>query len=175
MADARQTKNAYLQQLAGLLSFCFTNGYLAYRHFRKSWVQVGKCADGNQGGLSLPSETQRLPSSLSSAAEEVTDKAHVLVLLEKPTKAKDGKVRKFQRYREYCFYCQHNPDKVPSKQKTSWHCETCVGSNGEVHTLYAHSTGRKCFQMHIVHGLPPKQRSHCSGLITSRSLFVDRS
>ena len=39
MADARQTKNAYLQQLAGLLSFCFTNGYLAYRHFRKSWVK----------------------------------------------------------------------------------------------------------------------------------------
>ena len=59
---------------------------------------------------------QRLP--LGSPAEEVEDKVHVLVLLEKPTNEKDGKERKFQRYQKYCFYCQHNPHKTPLKHKT---------------------------------------------------------
>ena len=47
--------------------------------------------------------SQRL--SIGSPAEEVEDKAHALILLEKPTKEKDGKERKFQRYQKYCFYC----------------------------------------------------------------------
>ena len=63
--------------------------------------------------------SQRL--SIGSPAEEAEDKAHALILLEKPTKEKDGKERKFQRYQKYCFYCQHNSDKAPIKQKTSWH------------------------------------------------------
>ena len=40
--------------------------------------------------------SQRL--SLGSPVEEVPDKLHVLVLLEKPIKGKEGKERKFQRY-----------------------------------------------------------------------------
>ena len=39
MEDVRQTKNVHLQQLAGVFGFCFTNGYLAYCHFRKSLMK----------------------------------------------------------------------------------------------------------------------------------------
>ena len=81
--------------------------------------------------------SQRL--SIGSPAEEVEDKAHALILLEKPTKEKDGKERKFQRYQKLAL------------------CEACVGSNGEVYPLCVPSTGQMCFEMHIVHGLPPKQ------------------
>ena len=100
---------------------------------------------------------------IANKTEEVADKVYVLVLLGKPTEGKDGKESKFQRYQKYCFYCQHNPDKAPSKQKTSWHCQACVGSNGEVHPLCAPSTGWKYFQMHIVHGLPQKRRHTAQG------------
>ena len=41
--------------------------------------------------------------SFGSPVEEVADKVHVLVLLEKPNKRKDGKERKFQRSRSIVF------------------------------------------------------------------------
>ena len=159
MEDAWQTKNANLQKLAGVLGFCFTNEYLAYHYFWESSMKHSafkiKLANVLMEFKEDSHCPQRLP--LGSPAEEVEDKVHVLVLLEKPTNEKDGKERKFQRYQKYYFYCQHNPHKTPLKQKTHWHCEACVGSNGEVYPPCAPSTGQKCFQMHRVHGLPPKQ------------------
>ena len=178
MKDVWQTKNDHLRQLAGVLGFCFMNGYLAYCHFRKSSMKYGVFKIKLANGLMEIKEESHRPQrlSLGSPSEGVADKVHALLLLEKPTKGKDGKERKFQRYQKYCFYCQHNPDKAPSKQKTSWHCEACVESNGEVCPLCAPSTGQKCFQMHIHSSwFTTKATSHCSGLITSRSSFVDRS
>ena len=83
---------------------------------------------------------------------------HVLKALEKPTVDKDGKARQFKRYQKYCFYCQHNPSKPPAVQKTSYYCVACVGSNGELYPLCNPDTGRDCFQLHILHGLPQKRR-----------------
>ena len=162
LEDAWQTKNAHVRQVAGVLGFLFTNAYMAYRHFRNSTMKHSdfkvKLANALMGYIMEQHRTLRLSNNNVAPAEEADAKVHVLVLLEKPFKGKDGEERDFQRYQKYCFYCQHNPVGNPSKQKTSFHCKACVGPNGQVYPLCQPSTGRSCFQMHIVNGLPPKQR-----------------
>ena len=78
-------------------------------------------------------------------------------------KGKMGRKESFKDIRSIAFIVNITQTRPPSKQKTSWHCEACLGSNGEVYPLWAPSTGQKCFQMHIVHGLPPKQRHTAQG------------
>ena len=164
LEDAWQTKNAHMRQVAGVLGFLFTNGYLAYRHFATS-IKHSKFKINLANILMKYKEDQHRPKRLGIGlpVEIEAPKIHALVYLEKPVRDKDGNDRQFSRYQKYCYYCQHNPSKGPSVKKTSWHCEACKGSRGEVYPLCAPSTGRKCFQLHVEHGLPPKRRHTAHG------------
>ena len=141
--------------------FLFTNGYLAYKflvnkdrsvphHLFK--VDLANALISFKGDTTRPIRSSIEP--LVPAAEPV----HVLKVLEKPVVDKYGKEQEFKRYQKYCFYCQHDPTKPPVIQKTSYHCIACVGSNGELYPLCNPDTGRDCFQLHILHGLPQKRR-----------------
>lgn len=120
----------------------------------KSFIQSGFCECLDVfGEVSLhPTRGIIIPTSEAPAP------VHVLKALEEPMVDKDGEARQFMWYQNYCFYCQHNPSKPPAAQKTSYHCVACVGSNGELYPLWNPDTGRDCFQLHIVHGLPQKWR-----------------
>ena len=51
------------------------------------------------------------------------------------------------------------PSKPPIPDiKTSWHCAGCVGSKGETYPLCDPRTGRNCYELHLIHGLPKKRR-----------------
>ena len=160
LEDAWQTKNAHLRQVAGVLGFIFTNAYLAYRHFQNPNLKHSSFKINLANELMSFRMKQHRPPRLSNdfvpAAEE-DKKVHALVLLSKPSKGKDGQERAFQRFQKYCYYCQHNPEERPEKRKTSYHCEACVGPNGQVYPLCQPSTGRHCFQKHIVNGIPTKR------------------
>ena len=162
LEDAWQTKNANLRQVAGVIAFLFTNAYLAYRHFHKSQIKHSEFKVELANALYKFKETAPHTKrfSLEVPIPDIA-KVHVLKLLQKPTKDGVEQERKNNWYQKYYFYCQHNPNKAPEEQKTSWHCEACVGPNGQVYPLCDPKTGRKRFEFHIVHGLPPKrQYSH---------------
>ena len=162
LEDAWQTKNANLRQVAGVIGFLFTNAYLAYRHFHKSQIKHSEFKVELANALYKFKETAPHTKrfSLEVPIPDIA-KVHVLKLLQKPTKDGVEQERKNNWYQKYYFYCQHNPNKAPEEQKTSWHCEAYVGPNGQVYPLCDPKTGRKRFEFHIVHGLPPKrQYSH---------------
>ena len=159
LEDAWQTKNSNMRQLAGVIGFLFTNAYLAYRHFWKSQIKHTDFKVKLANALSKFKETAPHAKrfSLEVPIPDIA-KVHVLKLLQKPTKDGVEQERKNNWYQRYCFYCQHNPNKAPEEQKTSWHCEACVGPNGQVYRLCHTKTERKCFELHIAHGLPLERR-----------------
>ena len=162
LEDAWQTKNANMRQVAGVIGLLFTNAYLAYRHFQKSQIKHSDFKVKLANALSKFKETAPHTKRFSLEVPILyIGKVHVLKLLQKPTKDDVKQESKNNRYQKYRFYCQHNPNNVPEERKTSWHCEACVGPNGQVYPLCDPKTRRKCFELHIVHGLPPKrQYSH---------------
>ena len=136
LEDARQTKNANMRQVAGVIGFLFTNAYLAHRHFQKSQIKLSDFKVKLVNALSKFNETAPHTKrfSLEVPIPDIA-KVHVLKLLQKPTKDGVEQERKNNRYQKYCFYGQHNPNKAPEERKTSWHCEACVGPNGQVYPL----------------------------------------
>ena len=152
-------KNPNMRQVAGVIGFLFTIAYLAYCHFQKSQIKHSDFKVKLANALSKFKETAPRTKrfSLEVPIPDIA-KVHVLKLLQKPTKDGVEQEKKNNQYQKYCFYCQHNPNKAPEERKTSWHCEACVGPNGQVYLICDLKTGRKCFKLHIVHGLPPKRR-----------------
>ena len=159
LEDVWNTKCPHIRQAAGVFGFLFTNSYLAYKflvnkdrsvthHLFK--VDLANALINFKEDIIRP--IRRSLEPLVAAPAPV----HVLKVLEKPTVDKNGKEREFKRYQKYCFYCQHDPTKPPVIQKTSYYCKACVGLNGELYPLCSPDTGRDCFQLHIVHGLPKK-------------------
>ena len=145
---------------AGVLGFLFTDAYLAYRHFQKSTMKHCDFKITLANLLMRFQKEDRRPERLIAPAAETvpTPSIHCLVLMTKPQTDKEGNTRSFQRYQKYCYVCQHNPGKNPVKFKTSYHCQACVGPNGERYPLCSPNTGRNCFQLHVRDGLPKKRR-----------------
>ena len=148
-----------MRQVAGVIGFLFTNAYLAYRHFQKSQMKHADFKVKLANALTKFKETTPHAKrfSLEVPIPDIA-KVHFLKLLQKPTKSGVEQEMKNSRYQKYCFYCQHNPNKAPEERKTSWHCEACVVPNGRVYPLCDPKTERRCFELHIVNGLPPKRR-----------------
>ena len=87
LEDAWQMKNANMRQVAGAISFLFTNAYLAYRHFQKSHIKHSdfkvKLANALSKFKETAPHTKRF--SLELPIPDIA-KVHVLKLLQKPTK-----------------------------------------------------------------------------------------
>ena len=160
LEDAWQTKSAHMRQFAGVLGFLFTNGYLAYSKFQKSSIKHCDYKVKLANALMEFKENEPRPTrnSLEPSVGGASAKVHVLKLLEKLTADKNGCEKQYRRYQRECFYCQHNPQKKPEIHKTSYHCEGCVGPRGQLYPLCDPKTGRECFKLHIVNGLPSKRR-----------------
>ena len=160
LEDAWQTKSAHMRQAAGVLGFLFTNGYLAYLKFQKSNMKHCDFKIKLANSLMEFKENEPRPSrsSLKISNGSAPTTAHVLKFLEKPTEDKTGFEKKYSRYQRECFYCQHNPNKKPEIHKTSYYCEGCVGPRNQMYPLCDPKTGRECFKLHIINGLPQKRR-----------------
>ena len=111
-----------------------------------------------QGGWKVDPRVRVIPGAHLYIRIVEAQKVHVLKVLEKSLKDGVPQEKKNNRYQKMCYYCQHNPLKAPEERKTSWYCEGCVGPNGEIYPLCDPRTGRKCFTLHLTHGLPPKRR-----------------
>ena len=87
LEDAWQTKNANMRQVAGVISFLFTNAYLAYHHSQKSQIKHSDFKAKLANALSKFKETT-LHMKRFSLEVPIPDiaKVHVLKLLQKPTK-----------------------------------------------------------------------------------------
>ena len=151
LEDVWQAKDTNMRKVAGVIRFLFTNAYLAYRLFQKSQIKHSDFKVKLANALSKFKETTpHTKEILTRSTYPDIAKMHVLKLPQKQTKDGVEQERKNNRYQKYCFYCQHNPNKAPEERKTSWHCEVCVGPNGQMYPLCDPKTGRKCFQLHIV-------------------------
>ena len=120
LEDAWQTKSAHMRQVAGVLGFLFTNGYLAYVNFQKQ-IKHSEYKIKLANSLMEFKEEELRPSRSSLDNSTAPKKVHVLRLLEKPAVDKSGKQKVFKRYQRDCFYCQHNPEKAPEVHRTSYY------------------------------------------------------
>lgn len=129
----------------------FTNAFLAYKHFQKSKMKHSSFKV-NLSNAMTQFKDKTVRSSQRNTGDvpvlsALSQSVHVLVPL------------KDKRYQRTCWYCQHDPSKPPIPDvKTSWHCAGCVGSKGQTYPLCDPRTGRNCYELHLIHGLPTKRR-----------------
>ena len=143
--DVWQTKSSHIRQYAGILSFLFSNAYLASKYFQdKSKKHLDFKMDlANMMVEFKDTEIQELRATDSPGQEPQSyHGGH--------TAAKfTEKGKKFQKK---CFFCQHGRPE-PARRNTSYYCLKCGKDKPLCSPLV-----RDCFMLHEQNGMPAKRR-----------------
>lgn len=145
LEDVWHTKNPIHRQFAGILGFLFTNAYLAYNYFRKTSI---KHVDFKIKLANLM-VTFDPESAVMTRPKEVLATEDQLQISHGVVKLSEKGVRR----QKPCFFCQHGRG-IPKKVLTSYYCFEC----GIDKPLCPPTSSRKCFELHISHGMPTKRR-----------------
>ena len=110
LEDVWRTHNPHLRQFSGIIGFCFTNAYLAMKHFTRRGIahHEFKCA----GALALTSFNTQATMHETRAINLSSD--NVLHSLERIGFSKE------------CYYCQHGfKEPRRANKTTSFRCKLC--------------------------------------------------
>ena len=143
--DIWKTKQPIHRQFAGVVGFIFTNAYLASNYFQKKEVKH-VCFKINLSNAMVTFEDNIYTSRNSS-----------LTMLPEQSQVTENHIickfsAKGERKQKPCFYCRHGKND-PKRVLTSYYCQSC----GEDKPLCAPTSGRQCFHLHILHGMPKKR------------------
>ena len=113
LEDVWHTKNPRRKQIAGILDFCFTNGYLAMKHFYARNIPHYSFKENAAAGL-IAYKTASLCTtrSLETMSDAMSD-----AVLHKMVKLPNSR---------HCYYCKHGyAAKRLSKMTTTYKCSRC--------------------------------------------------
>ena len=136
LEDVWKTLNPRRRQLAGILGFCFTNGFLATKYFKENTVQHHEFKmKASYALVNFKEATScQTRSFLNVSQDEVLHKLQKL------------------QYSVPCFYCQDGYDTPHMiNNSTTFKCESCKiaickPSKGDFWSLHlAHGVPKKCY------------------------------
>jgi hypothetical protein len=148
LEDAVRTKSGFIRQFCGVIGFLATNTFLTTTNFYN--FESPRNQEHLKFKMELASRLTRMGHDQRRVSRiEQTDNNQLGF-----TGAHSLKKFPGLRNNKPCYYCKHGYAKPTDKRnKTTWYCREC----GPQYPLCSPETGRVCFELHKVHGIPKKR------------------